>query len=317
MRKVRIGTREFDDTLAGLTSDAFSQAAERMGTLPRGQLPGDSRPYSPNKPVAIEVRQPTGEYRRLVIRPVDLTPLGLGGLVGLFLHPGLECTVHLVTHDGEHTTVNGKTDQCVFLCNKVHYFGICFDDPINTRHFLLDELGVPHAEESISPVARLIEQIGGQPGHALCDDLVTILRSEADRLSGEPSILSAHELVTPIRVAVIDHSGDILAVNPSWLLFAAESGYRGAAFSSINYLDTLAPRVERCVSVRPVHDAFIACTRRESAEFRYAYECHGRRGEMNYYLVRHTADERLGQPVVIVSHILIDRDAIDAVREAG
>jgi hypothetical protein len=322
MRKVRIGTKVYNDPLAGLTGFQLSEVVERATPFQPTLAGRTSGTYAPSKPVAVEIKQPGGDARRLIVKPIELTPHGFGCLVGLYLYADLDCAIHLVTHDGEHMTVSGKTENCVFLGNRAHYLGISFDQKLDTEPFFppVDDgpdLTKEAIARSVSLVAQLIDRVENRLDHPLRADLGMILRASAGRLTGEEAMLTPEELSTTTRTAVVGEDGRILAVNPAWVMFADEAGYEGTAFTGVNYLRMLEDTVDSCLSVRPVLDAFNTTKTGDTVECRYAYSCHNVNGELDFYLVRHTAEERMGQPVVIVSHTLIESDAIDSVEDSA
>ena len=316
MSKVRIGTKVYHDQLASLSGLQLRDAVESASPHRSDRVKASRGVYRPDRPVAIEVKQLGGDVRRLVAKPTDLTADGFGCLVGLYLYPGQDCTVHLVTLDGEHVTVTGRTENCVFLGNRAHFLGILFDTPIDLDLFFPP---VPKAVvedlRGVRWIARLLERLDGKLDHPLRDDFVMILRAEAARLAGEDSILSPEELQTPDRVAVLSYNGNILAVNPSWLLFAVETGYEGGSFMSHNYLRVLEAHRDSCQSVEAILGAIESTIEGDGRECRYAYRCHDTLGEEAHFLVRHSAAMRMSRRVLVVRHCPIDRDAIDSVGE--
>lgn len=320
MSKVRIGTKTYEDQLASLSGAQLRDVIETAEPHRSAASPRERGAYSPSRPIAIEVKQIGGETRRLVVKPVDLTEDGFGCLVGLYLYSGQECTVHLVTTDGEHFTASGMTKNCVFLGSRAHFLEIKFHRAVDMDLFF------PTARAPVEPeaggvrlIARLLERIEGRLDHPLRDDFVTILRSEASRLAQLPdeAMLTEHELQTPDRVAVLSYNGNFLAVNPAWLLFAVETGYEGRAFQSQNYLDVLEAHRESCQTVPAILDAVQATIGGVSRECRYAYHCHNEGGDPSYFLVRHTADKRMHRRVIVVTHMRIDADSVSAVADAA
>jgi PAS domain-containing protein len=318
MSKVRIGTKVYHDQLASLSGlqlrDAVESAQPHYGSASSERRGA----YAPARPVAIEVKQLGGDVRRLVAKPTDLTADGFGCLVGLYLYPGQDCTVHLVTLDGEHVTVTGRTENCVFLGNRAHFLGILFDRPLDLDLFFPPEpRAITEDLGGVRWIARLMERLDGNLDHPLRDDFVMILRAEAARLAGEESMLSPEELQTPDRIAVLSYNGNILAVNPAWLLFAVETGYDGGSFQKQNYLRVLEAHRDSCQTVGAILDAVEATIEGEGRECRYAYRCHDTRGEAEYFSVRHGAEMRMSRRVLVVRHLPLDGDAVASAGEPG
>jgi hypothetical protein len=330
MKRVPIGSKDYQDLLDAMTRVEIEHARERAGSLGFSRWSGDC--YAPVKPVAIEIGQGVGQPRRLVVKPLDLTKHGLGCLIGLFLHDRLPCTVHLVTGDGEYMTVQGTTAECVFLGDRAHFLSVRFARALDLDLFVRGGEPVSPASKECAPepasgdatvagggegaaaeaarpdepprsygIDSLMEIIPASSETPLAADIVRTFDEARRALAGDEGYLSLRDMTTPDRMAVIAPTGPVLAVNPAWLINAYEMRYSGPAFTETNYIEVLERHRGTCKTIPLVLGALRELTSGESVEYRYAYACE-ERDRTTWYMLRYQAQRRRGEDVVVIAH---------------
>ncbi len=253
----------------------------------------DRHIYNPPLPVHIEMTQPGGIAATFVVRPVDLCDDGIGFLHGGYVHPGTKAKVHLVTSDGEIVAVHGKVVHCRCLHGRIHFVGLQFDKLIDANLILGWHSAVEIPEAPVKILGNLDRGVIATAMQRLQwlamlpvpdDDLVELLKSLTALLRGEQTVLSADVLLANESIVVLDEGGRILAVNISWLDFAARNGYRGQAFVGSDYM----AKVVEAAAVSEDARQTLAGMRDVLADkipgFTYAYPCPSKDGNYWYQL---------------------------------
>jgi|GEM_PF-2498209 len=253
----------------------------------------DRHIYNPPLPVNVEMTQPGGIPATFVVRPVDLCDDGIGILHGGYVHPGTKAKVHLVTSDGEIVAVHGKVAHCRCLHGRIHFVGLQFDKLIDANLIL----GLQSAEEiPEAPVKVLGKLDRGVLATAMerlqwlamlpvpDDDLIEMLKSLTALFRGEQTVLTADVLLANESIVVLDEEGRILAVNLSWLEFAARNCYSGSAFVGSDYMAKVLEAADVSEDARKTLAGMREVLDGKSSGFTYAYPCASSDGKSWYQL---------------------------------
>ena len=306
------------DTLKSAQRADITTALDRLHeSEPRGGGGGrahDRHVYNPPLPIHIEMTQPGGVAAIFVVRPVDLCDDGIGFLHGGYVHQGTKAMVRLVTHDGETLAVNGKVAHCRCLHGRIHFAGMQFDKPIDANLIL----GLDDAEQIPETPLQLFGKIDrGMLAGAMermtwlaalpvpDADLVELLKSITALFRGEQTVLSSDVLLAHESIVVLDKEGRILAVNFSWLEFAARNGYRGSAFVGHDYMADLLKAAGVSNDAQQTLDGMRQVLSGDASGFTYAYPCASNDGK-NWYQLRLELNKVGGKRTVLAIHRRLD-----------
>ena len=143
------------------------------------------------------------------------------------------------------------------------------------------------------------EELQETPDSQNCEQLRAIAQARQD---AEQLAQAALDSLTA-HIAILDATGNILAVNRAWRQFAAENGAQdGDTFEGMNYLlvcDSAAG--DACEEANPASEGIRSVLRGERDLFMLEYPCHSLSGE-RWFNLRATRFPGGGPACVVVSH---------------
>ncbi len=138
------------DTLESSAPGAANRVEERL-------------PYHVAEGLACTVVHPGGSTDYYLVRPRNISSMGLAVLHGCWVYPGSACTAALKTIDGERVLVKGKIVRCCCVTGRIHDVGVTFDAQIDLSNFVTeggrndayDAATVAEAAEAIRQLAAI------------------------------------------------------------------------------------------------------------------------------------------------------------------
>lgn len=140
-----------------LTPGEYSALLERMdaaeGASPRPLRADQRYPYRCEQGLIFQLIQKTATPRFLV-KPRNLSALGILFLHGGFVYSNIPCSIRLKTLDGEYYVVKGRTVRCELVQGKIHEVGMRFDHRLQLEDFVRMPTGM--AQEGDRLIDRAI-----------------------------------------------------------------------------------------------------------------------------------------------------------------
>lgn len=149
---------EYKDALRLSEAEIQRLLADREKGPSDGGLPRGSARTSLGVGISVPAvfEQPGGNQSQVMLRAVDISPVGVGVLHGGFIHMGTKAKLYFPTPDGETFVVDGEVQRATHLKGRVHELGIAFSHRIDVS-FIVDD----DPDDAQCGVAGVIRELGG------------------------------------------------------------------------------------------------------------------------------------------------------------
>ncbi|MCA9253998.1 MAG: PilZ domain-containing protein [Phycisphaerales bacterium] len=231
----------FIDRIAS-SREELSDCVDEVTRLAKARGDGERHrhrrhPYSPPRPLHIEIIQPGGNTSRYAVHGFDLSNSGMGVFHGGFIYPESHCFVHVVTHDGETFLAEAKVVRCECIRGRIHFVGIQFAIEIDACDVLGISPTTASAMETVTSTSMsandIVRKIAALAEfESVWPDVRLMVKDIQRILDGETPDLPMELYASEDHVAVLDDEGKIVRVNPAWCQLAIENGFDGNGFFS-------------------------------------------------------------------------------------